>query len=256
MTFSRLRSYLFSDRAAAVAAVFAAAVTLLLPATAAAFQLVPITQEFEPAGRNANKTFRLENPDAREATVSIKVMTREMDIDGREKSEESDDFIVFPTEAIVPPGGVQIVRVQYVGPTSVKEEVPYRIIAEGTPVNSVPGQASQILIAVRYAGTLYVAPPGTKPDITLESAGPAQSGGPNQLEVVLRNSGTGHGIVVDPVLTLVKAGGRHEISGDALKAIAGENVLAGARRRFLLPWPAGVPYGPLDSSNFKAEIER
>jgi fimbrial chaperone protein len=255
--FSRRRPILPSKSAAvALAGLAFGALLLLWPAAADAFQLVPITQEFEPIGRNANKTFRLENPDAREATVSIKVTSRKMDIDGRETSEESDDFIVFPTEAIVPPGGVQIVRVQYVGPTNLAEEVPYRIIAEGTPVNSVPGQASQILIAVRYAGTLYVTPAGAKPEITLESAEPAQGSAAHQLEVVVHNTGTAHGLIVDPVLTLVKGGVKREISGDALRAMAGENVLPGARRRFLVPWPADLPYGPVDSSNLHAEIER
>jgi fimbrial chaperone protein len=233
-----------------------AAALLFWPAPADAFQLVPITQNFDPVGRGANKTFRLENPDSREATVILRVTTRQMDLDGHEKIEDSDDFIVFPTEAIVPPGGVQIVRVQYVGPTDIKQEVPYRIIAEGTPITSVPGQASQILIAMRYAGTIYVTPTGAKPQIVLESAGPAAGSGPRQMEVILRNSGTAHGLLLNPAVTVSKAGVRRELTGDTVRAIAGENVLPGVRRRFLVPWPADVPFGPLDSSDFHAEIDR
>lgn len=221
-----------------------------------AFQLVPITQQFEPAGRGANKTFRLENLDSREATVILRVTSRQMDVDGKEKTEDSDDFIVFPTEAIIPPGGVQIVRVQYVGPTDLTQEVPYRIIAEGTPITSVPGQASQILIAMRYAGTIYVTPAGAKAQVALESVAPAAGAGPHQMEVILRNAGTAHGLLLDPVLTVSKSGARRELSGDALRAIAGENVLPGARRRFLVPWPADLPFGPLDSSDFHAALER
>lgn len=243
-------------RAGAGGALALAAMLLFWPAAAEAFQLVPITQTFDPIGRGANKTFRLENPDGREATVILRVTSREMGIDGQEKTEESDDFIVFPTEAIVQPGGVQIVRVQYVGPTDLKQEVAYRIIAEGAPITSAPGSASQILIAVRYAGTIYVSPPGVKPQIDLESAGPAAGSGARQMEVILRNGGTGHGLLVDPVLTVSKGGVERKLSGDALKAIAGENVLAGGKRRFLVPWPADLPFGPLDSSAFHAEIER
>jgi fimbrial chaperone protein len=233
-----------------------AAAVLFRPAPAEAFQLVPITQDFDPAGRGANKTFRLENPDAREATILLKVTTRKMDLDGHETAEESDDFIVFPTEAIVAPGGVQIVRVQYVGPTNLTQEVPYRIIAEGAPITSAPGQASQILIAVRYAGTVYVTPKDAKPQVVLESAGPSAGAGPHQMEVILHNEGNAHGLLVDPVLTVAKGGVTRNLSGDALRAIAGENVLPGNRRRFLIPWPADLPFGPLDSSQFKASFER
>lgn len=243
-------------RAGAGGALALAAMVLFWPAPADAFQLVPITQTFDPVGRGANKTFRLENPDGREATVILRVTSRVMAPDGQEKAEESDDFIVFPTEAIVPPGGVQIVRVQYVGPTDLKQEVAYRIIAEGAPITSVPGSASQILIAVRYAGTIYVAPPGVKPQIDLVSAGPAAGSGAPKMEVILRNSGTGHGLLADPVLTVAKGGVERKLSGEALKAVAGENVLAGGERRFLVPWPAGLPVGPLDSSSFHADIER
>lgn len=238
------------------AGVMLAAVVFFRPAPADAFQLVPITQDFDPAGRGANKTFRLENPDAREATVLLKVTTRKMDLDGHETTEESDDFIVFPTEAIVAPGGVQIVRVQYVGPTNLTQEVPYRIIAEGAPITSAPGQASQILIAVRYAGTVYVTPKDAKPQVVLESASPSSGSGPRQMEVILHNEGNAHGLLVDPVLTVAKGGVTRNLSGDALRAIAGENVLPGNRRRFLIPWPADLPFGPLDSSQFKASFER
>jgi fimbrial chaperone protein len=151
---------------------------------------------------------------------------------------------------------VQIVRVQYVGPTNLKQEVPYRIIAEGAPITSTPGQASQILIALRYAGTIYVTPKGARPKVVLESAGPSAGTGPHQMEVILRNDGNAHALLTDPVLTVTKGGVRHELSGTALRAISGENVLAGNRRRFLIPWPADLPFGPLDSSDFYASIER
>ena len=35
-----------------------------------------------------------------------------------------------------------------------------------------------------------------------------------------------------------------ELGSEALPNIAGQNILAGQKRRFMLPWPEGLPDGP------------
>jgi len=127
-------------------------------------------QDFDPTGRGASRAFRLENPRNQEAAITIRVVTRALAPDGTETNEDTDDFIVFPTEAIVGPGGVQIVRVQYVGDPSPAKEIAYRIIAESTPIAAPSSQSSQVLIALRYVGSIYVVPRGAEPQIKLRSA--------------------------------------------------------------------------------------
>jgi fimbrial chaperone protein len=228
----------------------------LAPSPLRAFQLVPIVQDFDPTGRGATRIFRLENPQNREQTVTVRIVTRAIAPDGSETNEETEDFIAFPTEAIIPPGGVQIVRVQYIGNPSPERELAYRIIAESAPIAGQIAQASQVLIALRYVGSIYVVPRGAQARLALESA--TQTPGPDgtpRLEIVVANDGTAHGITAKAALRVRGGGVARELPKDAAAALESANILAGGRRRFLLPWPAGIPLGPIEA-DLQLDAER
>lgn len=218
----------------------------VLAGTAAAFQIVPITQEFEPSGRRANQVFQVENDRDEAVTVTVGMARRVVDIDGRETHEETDDFTVFPTEIILQPKTSRAVRVQWIGDPAPAAELPYRIIAEETPLNmrrDSPG--ASVFLTVRYVGSIYVVPKGARHQVVVASAGAAGS----QIEVVLENRGTRHAIIDSPTLTVTGGGVTKAVDAKALaETLNGENILAGSRRRFVFPWPAGVPAGAVTAA--------
>lgn len=217
----------------------------LAPLPAAAFQLVPISQDFEPSGRGVNQVFQVENDRNEPVTVTIKMTGRAVDPDGNETMAETEDFTVFPTEIILPPKSSRGVRVKWVGDPAPKTELSYRIVAEETPLNmrrDSPG--ASVFLTVRYIGSIYVVPKGAKADIVVASARAVPGG--SQLEVVLENKGTRHAIIDEPSLTV--SSGSTSVTLDKVVVdgkLNGENILAGAQRRFLLPMPAGLPSGAL-----------
>jgi fimbrial chaperone protein len=228
-------------------AVLAAA---LCSGAAEAFQLVPMSQDFSPTGPGTNQTFRVENDRDEQVAVVVTVTTREMDLDGKETRTPSDDFAVFPSEIVLNPKGVQTIRVKWLGDPGPKVELAYRVIAQETPLHARRGSpGGSITMVVRYEATAYVVPRGASADVVVSSAkAVAGPQGATRLELVLDNRGTRHAIIDQPVLTLTAGGVSRELSGADLEhVLAGENVLAHHQRRFLLPWPAGLPVGPVEA---------
>ena len=199
-----------------------AALALSLHATAAlAFQISPISQDFEPSGRGASQSFQISNDRDEQVTVTVAITTREADEFGHETLNPTQDFMLFPTEVVVPPKGVQVVRAKWVGASAPKNELAYRIIAEEVPLKArrdTPG--ASIFMTVRYVGALYVVPRGARPDVKVVSARPVDgAGGKPILEAMLTNQGTAHAILSEPSLKVTAGGVTKQLDA---KALAGQ----------------------------------
>lgn len=225
------------------------ALVFLTTPAAQAFKLVPIQMEFEPAGRGANQAFRLENNSSNTVPVQISMLTRQMDLDGNETNAPAeDDFLVYPPQVLLKPNQVQTVRVKWLGNPKPQKELAYRILAEQLPVNLEKEQPSgaQINLLVRYLGAVYIVPKGAKADVGLASAVPkTDAAGKRQIELIFENRGAAHAILSDLRLRIQAGEKIIELAAEALPKVAGENMLAGQKRRFSVPCPEGLPDGPL-----------
>jgi fimbrial chaperone protein len=215
---------------------------------AAAFKLIPFSATFTPTGSGASQAFRVENDSDQSIAVQLSVVHREMAIDGKETlTDAENDFAVFPAQLVLLPGEGRAVRVQWLGDAAPKGELAYRLIAEQLPVELNPQQTqnSRIRVLIRYEATVYVTPPGVAPNLAILSAAPAAASAKPMLEITVQNRGSQHAILHNLTLTLrPKAGGSSvALAGEQVSGMVEENVLAGHTRRFLLPWPAGLPLG-------------
>lgn len=236
-------------------ALLALALTLALGIhTASALKVVPFVAEFAPKGTGANQTFQVQNDTDQPAAVQLTMVHRDMDENGQEKlTDAEDDFTVFPPQMVLLPNESRAVRVQWLGDPAPKTELTYRLIVEQLPVelSQVPQRGGQVRITVRYETAIYVLPQGAKGDVVVASAEAAKgANGANMLALTLTNSGSAHALVQAPVVTLKPASGAPVTlnTEDQLKGMINENILAGHSRRFLVPWPASLPVGPLQAS--------
>lgn len=218
-----------------------------------AFRLIPIEMEFATAGRGATRVFRVENDRSDPAAIEIRMMARAMETDGADRlTPADDDFAVYPAQIVLMPGESRSVRVQYVGKPGLSSEAAFRLVAEQLPVDlgGEAAQGGQVRLLVRYVASVYVVPDGAKPDLRVVGAARATADGRPVLEIVVENRGTSRQILGDPVVEVSGevSGVRRSVTltGAQLEGLAGENVLAAARRRFLLPWPEDL--GPLTGS--------
>lgn len=214
-----------------------------------AFRFSPFRIRFEPSGDGANQLFTVENNTDEPASVQIRITTREADVDGGEKNADADkDFMVYPAQMVLEPHASRSVRVQWAGDPNLKEEKAYRIVAEQLPVNldKEKPKTSAVKFLVSYRGALFVTPPGLAQNVTLDFTGTTQyMGGKKMLEIVLHNRGTQHALLRNLKLDIKDdKGNTASLSGEELKGVTGEGILAGHRRQFLIPWPKGLANVP------------
>ncbi len=217
-------------------------------ASAHAFSFEPITQDYTPSGPGANHVFRVANTSASRIAVRISVRPRSIEPDGTEiLGKEADEFVVFPRQILLDPGERRGIRVSWNGPASLEVERPFRVIAEQVPVamgRDEPTQGGGIRLTYRYEGSIYVVPFGAESAVRVATVERVAGG----LLVGIENTGTRRAILSSARLFVSGAGGSQstiELGPAELPGLTGENMLAGARRLFIVPAPAGLPDGPL-----------
>lgn len=223
--------------------IFVLMLSVVVVQEAYALRFSPFRVKFEPSGAGANQLFTVENNTSVPASVQIRIVTREVDVDGGEKNADAEkDFTIYPAQMVLKPHTTRSVRVQWLGDPKLKEEKAYRIIAEQLPVNldKQKPKTSAVKFLVTYRGALFVTPPGLAHNVTLDFTGTTQDAtGKKMLEIVLHNRGTQHALLRNLKLDIKDDKGNSvSLAGQSqLKGITGEGILAKHRRRFLIPRP-------------------
>jgi fimbrial chaperone protein len=229
---------------------------VILGATVFAFTFMPMSISISPSGAQSIASFRLTNDAAQQIAISIKAMTRQIDENGNEINEPADkDFTIFPTRVVVQPNSFQNIKVQYKGTPKLAQEVAYRIIAEQVPIDFSQPQSSGVKVLFRYIAALYVAPPNVKDKLSVSKVEYAEQDGKKGFLVTLTNSGTRHALINEPVLKILGGpSGSIVLSDDEVKAMQGQNLLAGNVRKFFIPYDKVSPTANY-SGSLSATIE-
>ncbi len=219
--------------------------------SAQAFRFEPISQDFAPSGPGASHVFRVTNTMTERIAVRLSVRPRRIERDGVEvQGAEAQEFLVYPRQMLLAPGEARSVRVRWEGASAPQSEQAFRIIAEQVPVDfggDQPAQGAGIRLTYRYEGALYVVPPGAAPDLRLDAARVVERDGGRVLVVEVTNVGTRRTLLHEASLTIRAPSGETVLGPQELPGMAGENMLAGSTREFVMPAPAGLPTGALDA---------
>jgi P pilus assembly chaperone PapD len=172
---------------------------------------------------------------------------------------------VYPAQMILMPGDEASVQVRWIGAAESNVERAFSLTTREVPIpqpeleqeqSETAGEGVRINLNVlmNYDVRVYVTPRGAKPKVTVETvAVRSQSeAAPAQLEVTLANHGTAHHSLRELSLVLMPL----DANGVPLRqppvTLAARDVpgmsaalLAGGRRRLLIPWPAELPAGPV-----------
>lgn len=231
-------------------------VTFLLISTISpvlAFKLEPISRVFEPAGAGATQSYQIINDTSEQIAVEISMAQRKMSLEGKETTEKADDdFLVYPSQIVLPPGGVQSVRVTWLGNPNPEKELAYRIIAEQLPINLKKPEPSEpqtitgsVKVMFRYLGSVYIRPKNAQSKVMISNVSQEKGAdGKEQLAITFDNQGNRRAVLSELNLNLTsQQGNQISLKPEELEGINNGVILAGNQRRFLIPWPKQLPVG-------------
>lgn len=219
---------------------------------ALAFKLEPISRVFEPAGAGATQSYQVINDSAEQIAVELSMAERKISLEGQETTESADDdFLVYPSQIVLPPQGVQSVRVTWLGNPNPEKELAYRIIAEQLPINLNNPEESQaettsgaIKVMFRYIGSVYIRPKNAESKVVLNGITHEKgTDGNDRLVITFDNQGTRRAVLSELNLNLTSQGSQLTLKPEQLEGVNNGVILAGNQRRFSMPWPQQLPIG-------------
>ncbi|MEW4467681.1 fimbria/pilus periplasmic chaperone [Parasphingorhabdus sp. JC815] len=240
---------------------------LALTTPALAMRVSPMVIEMESRGTDATARIEVQNINPDKLAFETRVFRMEIDAEGEITETPADeDFLIFPPQGVLPAGGRQVVRLQWLGPAEPNTSQAYYVSVEQLPVKLEPSVTdavgAQVQILYNMRALVVVAPPGAKPDVSATKVEqvfyqpPAPPGAAEQPEmqdgvaITLTNTGRRHAMMANFGWQLVgtdKDGKwlRVDISPEELtRAVGTGYVPANGERIFRVPVPGFGP-GPI-----------
>src|SRR5690606_30223426 len=135
-------------RARASALLFVAALALTVPALnspAYAMRVSPMVVEMESRGTDATARIEVQNINPGNLAFETRVFRMAIDAEGEITETPADeDFLIFPPQGVLPAGGRQVVRLQWLGPAEPDKSQSYYVSVEQLPVKLDPVATEQI----------------------------------------------------------------------------------------------------------------
>lgn len=248
---------------------------LLVMSAAWAMRVSPMVSELTTTG--AGSAARIEVGNIGSAALPFETLITRMEIDADGNIVETpadEDFLVFPPQGLVPVGGRQVVRVQWIGEPTIDSSHAYYLWVKQLPVATdptVPASGGALSVQVLYTmkALIVVAPPGAQPKIEVVSVTPAMVAPPTPdvdpslsggeappapaaepgIEIVVTNTGKRYALMSGATWIVEgtdKTGQafRREYNSNDISQTVGVGYLAplGGKRTFKLP--TGVELDP------------
>lgn len=207
---------------------------MFLPGSVHAFDIAPTVSLIELPKNGSGISVIVRNPRKVELPVSMEIFERFVDEDGSERREPADEqFLIFPPQAVIPPGGTQAIRVQWLFAPP-KTSRSFTLYATEIPVDLSDSNKSQVQTLLRMGASVHVAAAVTQAKPVLIGAAPNERG----VSVTLANEGDRFYYIDTVVLDF--AGKR--ITGIDLANAAGRTLVPpGGRRTFTVADVTGLP---------------
>jgi len=222
-----------------------------------AMSVTPIVLDLQGLGGRSSGSIAVTNPNAAPLPVELTIFAITIDDRGQivTKTEAMDDFIVLPPQAIIPPGGTQNFRIQYVGDDQIAQSQLYQFQVDQLPVVPKDDGNTQLQIVYSITGLLTLAPLNAEADIKVVATGIEEDDqGARFPAITLRNAGTKHAYLSRGSLELKhllndgSVAWRDAISSSRIEREIGFGLMAPqSERTFRLPYPLKSDGGTIEA---------
>jgi fimbrial chaperone protein len=252
-----------------VLAPFALALAVGVVPAARAMRVSPMVAEMSSSGAGAVTRIEVQNLNRSNLPYETRITRINYDAQGNLTETSADgDFLVFPPQGLLAPGARQVIRLQWVGAPNPPASAAYYLSVNELPVKLTPGSTgtpgAKVQIIYHMKALITVAPPGSKPDVSVVSATPttilpkSPPGAPPPdlkktppvpgVEVVVHNTGKRYAMMAGAKWTIDGAGVDGKplhivLTQDDLSRDFGVGYLAplGGQRTFQVPTPQFRP---------------
>lgn len=152
---------------------------LLVISAAWAMRVSPMVSELTTTGAGSAARIEVGNIGSAALPFETLITRMEVDADGNVVETPADEeFLVFPPQGVVPVGGRQVVRVQWIGEPTIEASQAYYLWVKQLPVATDPtvpesGGALSVQVLYTMKALIVVAPPGAEPKVEVVSVTPA-----------------------------------------------------------------------------------
>jgi P pilus assembly chaperone PapD len=206
-------------------------------APAAAMSVTPIHVEMTSAGQGGRAQVTVTNDSAEPLPVEGVIQKMTLTEDGTQQLQPAgEDFLVFPPQALIPPGASQVFRVQWVGEPMINASESFLLSMNQIPVK-LPAGKSAVQVVMSFGVVINVAPPQGTPALNLVGTGVAKDKqGKRHPTITVENPTNIHALL--PQSTIQLSGGSWSYSMQPLELsekVGIGLVQPGSKRRFILP---------------------
>ncbi len=202
-----------------------------------AMSVQPTVVDMAVSGRDAKTSIQVVNDGTKPLPVDFNVMKVEIGQKGEQVQKPAgDEFLIFPPQAILPPGGAQTFRVQWVGDVAIKKSQSFIFSVNQLPVK-MKANESGVQVVFNFSVVVNVSPIGGQSLIKYVNADIGKDDkGTRRAVVVVENAGTMHGYLSEANITLESGAWRQSLPAAQLRHAIGLGLVQpGKQRRFILP---------------------
>lgn len=235
------------QRSFSIIAVLAAALWLMSSVAAhAAFDVQPLRVTLDIGKGQTSSGISINNTGDTDLPFEIRVERRVIDENGQQTYEPiEDDFVVFPPQGLIPAGGTQAVRFQYLGDIELSQSQGYVLRVSEVPVRDP--NFSGIQFAYSFGAAIYVKPSDVSDRIEVRSF--ERDG--NTIRAVLENTGTDYSLLTAKPMRITVGGQTLSYNRQELATIIPNPLIAPGARRNLEMVIETLPEGNLEGLRFE-----